>query len=812
MIFPSFSVQLSCIRCFFIVIFAALFPNLACSIHQRPKTERISKPDVSSRDTEKSPQKIARKCTEPPSASGHSLFSILINGLDVGREVRTDVQEQGPLGMERIISSHTVWQMKMGALKFENHTIKVERTLLDTALLLRGSFVDKRQDRVDTVVVGYNGEIWNRLSESMSSTSGGRKASKLKDIDLEGVEVVGLLLFDLLRDVAIGRQSAPKKVKYYEPRFKRPLEISVSEPIEGETELHGQKISGSWIEVKFVRENRIGLRAFFDENGTLWEEQYPFQNEVHRRLSGPLTFAEEKTELIPELQSDAYLGDPENATSALFRLSSSPQKLEALEALEQPVNQRFVRKEPGEFVLEVRAGAPDDDTPKPEDLASTKYINTRSIKIVSALRYLRSAGKRGHLPRLRRYNATPVVSRASLVQRPKLFWSNPVQVAGLVMDYVHALLPDKRRVTMSDAVKALSEGLGDCTEHAVLFASLMRAHGVPTRIVAGLHLTTGGRWEYHMWNSYWDGDRWLNIDPSSVVYKPGALYVAIGHGMSRFEESRDQLDDFINSKFKEIKFDLIEAYSSGVRMPLAVPRAPDEILVESALFNASALLDRGDNEGALSLIQESVPAEGRPISVKLMVADLLSRAGRCSEALEMISAIRMETSSENNIEKLDMLQFDCLLATGRTDDAQMIYEQIIDGLPPDDGPSKALLEAKYLKGIGEELYAIETLSKAVDKYPDDTRLLWTYADYTASSDPTPDAELLEKATAAAGRAVMETMSANCEALLALSKVLFTAGRLTEAGWILDHALILAPRDKALRELRLTIMSEECAPL
>jgi hypothetical protein len=53
---------------------------------------------------------------------------------------------------------------------------------------------------------------------------------------------------------------------------------------------------------------------------------------------------------------------------------------------------------------------------------------------------------------------------------------------------------------------------GKCSEYSILFASMARSVGLPTRIVLGQRLV-GGRWAGHMWNEVFVG-RWLTVDAS----------------------------------------------------------------------------------------------------------------------------------------------------------------------------------------------------------------------------------------------------------------------------------------------------------
>jgi hypothetical protein len=54
---------------------------------------------------------------------------------------------------------------------------------------------------------------------------------------------------------------------------------------------------------------------------------------------------------------------------------------------------------------------------------------------------------------------------------------------------------------------------GDCTEHAVLLAALLRARKIPARVAFGLVYYPPQRgFAYHMWTEAWTGDRWVPLD------------------------------------------------------------------------------------------------------------------------------------------------------------------------------------------------------------------------------------------------------------------------------------------------------------
>ena len=95
----------------------------------------------------------------------------------------------------------------------------------------------------------------------------------------------------------------------------------------------------------------------------------------------------------------------------------------------------------------------------------------------------------------------------------------------------------KGKTTALDAIRALSTGVfkhmqggslivetlsgpevlecrqGKCSEYAILFASLARAAGIPTRIVLGMRMVNGS-WVGHMWNEAYAG-RWITVDSTA---------------------------------------------------------------------------------------------------------------------------------------------------------------------------------------------------------------------------------------------------------------------------------------------------------
>ncbi len=87
-----------------------------------------------------------------------------------------------------------------------------------------------------------------------------------------------------------------------------------------------------------------------------------------------------------------------------------------------------------------------------------------------------------------------------------------------INDYVFRKLTKKNTATFSSALETLNAGFGDCGEHAVLLAALLRAAGVPARVVLGLvYVESRKGYYYHAWVMAHTGE-WVFADPAFGVF------------------------------------------------------------------------------------------------------------------------------------------------------------------------------------------------------------------------------------------------------------------------------------------------------
>ncbi|MBI4908736.1 MAG: transglutaminase domain-containing protein [Acidobacteria bacterium] len=90
---------------------------------------------------------------------------------------------------------------------------------------------------------------------------------------------------------------------------------------------------------------------------------------------------------------------------------------------------------------------------------------------------------------------------------------DPAAIVHALLTWVSEYIQFQIRSGILTGPQILEQRTGRCAEYAVLFASLARAAGVPTRIVLGV-AHHDGIWGGHMWNEVWLGE-WIAVDATS---------------------------------------------------------------------------------------------------------------------------------------------------------------------------------------------------------------------------------------------------------------------------------------------------------
>jgi transglutaminase-like putative cysteine protease len=106
--------------------------------------------------------------------------------------------------------------------------------------------------------------------------------------------------------------------------------------------------------------------------------------------------------------------------------------------------------------------------------------------------------------------------------------TDPSNLAKALTRHVHVRM---KRVDYTQAFATAAEVArdlkGDCSEHAVLLAALLRARGIPARVAIGLvYVEAAQAFGYHMWTESWTGERWLPLD-ATLGGAAGATHIKV---------------------------------------------------------------------------------------------------------------------------------------------------------------------------------------------------------------------------------------------------------------------------------------------
>ncbi len=107
---------------------------------------------------------------------------------------------------------------------------------------------------------------------------------------------------------------------------------------------------------------------------------------------------------------------------------------------------------------------------------------------------------------------------------------NVIEAAQAIRLHVLSIMrPNAGIGVLRDASEVLKTKEGVCRDYATLTAALMRAAGIPTRMVSGL-VFQDGQFFYHAWVEVFDGKRWIGMDSTRPAAGLTAGHIKLAHG------------------------------------------------------------------------------------------------------------------------------------------------------------------------------------------------------------------------------------------------------------------------------------------
>lgn len=196
------------------------------------------------------------------------------------------------------------------------------------------------------------------------------------------------------------------------------------------------------------------------------------------------------------------IANPRQTMLATYTVTSSAGNLPDLPSV---AGQTFERTNATSGNVTVRAGAAGHEPVAPDVLASVKAEHLKSSSMMNL-------------------DDAEVIKLAEKIDIKGL---DEPAAAEKIRRFVHAFITAKdMSVGFATASEVCRTRTGDCTEHGVLLAALLRAKGIPARVASGLIYVDEfagqtGVFGYHMWSQALIDGAWQNLDatlPDATPY------------------------------------------------------------------------------------------------------------------------------------------------------------------------------------------------------------------------------------------------------------------------------------------------------
>lgn len=284
-----------------------------------------------------------------------------------------------------------------------------------------------------------------------------------------------------------------RSFKMFVPELERATDIHLSADEVRTVKLHDGRSTGLLkIRVDQTLVPELKTRIYTDEKGSaLRTEMDPV---------GMVTFSVSKAVAMENIAGEEL----DVAVNSLVRVDKPPVNLHSAKQVVYKVTTagrdplEFFAQGPGQFVqrlsensieLTIRPVAaplnkPAGAKPPADFLADSKYLQ---IKDLGVRDHTRKAGAGS---------------------------TDPGTIATRMESYVHRTVKKKGFSTLFASAAEVAKNLeGDCTEHSCLFAAMLRAHQVPSRVVVGLvYADRLGAFSSHMWTEAWLDGQWVALD------------------------------------------------------------------------------------------------------------------------------------------------------------------------------------------------------------------------------------------------------------------------------------------------------------
>ncbi|MCB1190665.1 MAG: transglutaminase domain-containing protein [Leptospiraceae bacterium] len=260
-------------------------------------------------------------------------------------------------------------------------------------------------------------------------------------------------------------------------------------------ELYGKKYAGNIISIEYINAGSLKSEMVVNQDGLLLKSYTKIGPITIETLLSDKSLQNRKLEQVTEIMESSFIkvGKIKNARN----LKKAKWEMKFIDSLPTKIVSSSVQsvQKIGNGIFHISI---DLDNSKIEQISSqelTLYLADSS--------YISTSDKE-------------IQKLASSVHEKKDKSIIAEQLRQVVYNYIQ-----KKNLSMgfASASQTVRSKEGDCTEHSVLLAALLRTSGIPSRVAVGVvyadqFLNQGNLMGYHMWTQGYINDRWVDLDAS----------------------------------------------------------------------------------------------------------------------------------------------------------------------------------------------------------------------------------------------------------------------------------------------------------
>jgi hypothetical protein len=437
-------------------------------------------------------------------------FALFMEGKKIGHAIRSRVTAEGKVTSTQEVS------MLVSRADVSTKVVTTETSIETTDGKPLGFKVVQDSGKMVVSISGTVDEMW---IVDVTVTSMGKEQKKTFGWPSGAVMAEGLRLLQLEKGFEEGLEYSAKE---FNPGDLGAMEIKMRIGPKRNVDLLGRVVALTEVKttLKTPERGEISSTSYVDEDFSVQKSVMSMAGTQRERIACAKEFALGENDVL-ELVDKMFLASPEplnnieSAKSATYYLKPSGQSTKLM--IPSSDNQGVEQLKEGGVIVTVRPVAAKAGARFPYEGKDSNILEA-----MKPTRFVQSDYK--EIIELANRAVGDTKDAAEAVKRIESFVSKYIENRNLSVGY-------------ASAAEVAASKVGDCSEFAVLTASMCRAIGIPARVVSGLVYVKafGGRENVfggHAWVEAYVGDKWIGLDETRAPkgFGPGHIALAIGNG------------------------------------------------------------------------------------------------------------------------------------------------------------------------------------------------------------------------------------------------------------------------------------------